>query len=65
MTELHENDKRRYHGALAKRSPHTIKPVRCIGPCGELIQSACLIVPGSLVCHRCWARGFRDEEESG
>lgn len=58
---LHPNDKRNFHGAMAKHSPYTIAPVRCLG-CQELIQSACQIVPGSSVCHRCWLQGVRDED---
>ena len=58
---LAANDRRNWHGALAKTSPYRIAPVRCIGPCGRLIESACEITPGSHVCHVCWLAGVREE----
>ena len=60
---LHPNDKRNFHGALAKSSPYRIAPVTCRG-CGRYITSSCEITPNSRVCHRCWVDGVRDPEEA-
>ena len=56
--------KRNFHGALAEHSPFRIAPVTCIGPCGQIIESSCEIIPNSRVCHRCWLAGVRDLDEA-
>lgn len=53
-------DKRHFHGVFATKGPFKIEvPVRCL-VCSRLIDNACEIVPGSVVCHRCWLDGWRE-----
>lgn len=48
--------KREFHGALAKRSPYTTTPVRCV-VCSRLVENACEIA--DEICIGCFRLGWR------